>query len=362
MKKCMLSDYIEKTLHAAKKYKKMITIIFLANVKDKTDNYKDYKSTSITTEFLSMNEYEEIIQSLQSFGFYTITYFNTDDFILDYLKGVFSHDILIVFEGTQRGTGRAKDSFIPAFCDLQGIMHTGPNAYVNSICTNKYHWTKILECHNIVVPKSWCYDGSRWINNDQPPVGMNLITKPIHECASIGIYKESVSKFNEKYFLFIKNISHDYSQPVIVQEHIEGYEAEVPVIIGNGKKYAFSSVLLHNEKTTCIGKEILDFTEIYDDKYNLTILREIQPIWDNELKKITQKIVNILGIDSYSRIDFRINTQGIPYVTDINSYPHIVKHSSYACAFSDAGIDPTYIVPCIIGNCILNNQTIFEVL
>lgn len=358
----MLSDYIEKTLKTAKKYQNMITIIFLANVKGKTDNDKDYQHSSITTEFLSMNEYEEIIQALQSFGFYTITYFNTDDFIVDYLNGIFSHDIIIVFEGTQRGTGRAKDSFIPAFCDLQGIIHTGPNAYVNSICTNKYHWTKILECHNVVVPKSWCYDGTCWINNQKPPTDINLITKPVHECASIGIQKESVSKLDENYFKLIKKISHDYSQPVIVQEHIFGYEAEVPVIINHDTIYAFSSVLLHNQKSTCLGKDILDFNEIYDDQYNLTMLREIQPIWDNKLKEITKKIVNILGIDSYSRIDFRINMHGIPYVTDINSYPHIVQHSSYTCAFCDVGIDPTYIAPCIIGNSILNNQTIFEAL
>ena len=130
---------IEYLLSNAKHNTSEITIIFLANVIGHTPNRNDYEDTSILTEFLSLTEYNELISYLQNYGFYVLTYFDTNKFIIDYLSAKFPSTQLIIFEGSQKGTGKARDSFIPAFCDLEGLRHTGPNAYVNSICTNKYH-------------------------------------------------------------------------------------------------------------------------------------------------------------------------------------------------------------------------------
>ncbi len=54
-----------------------ITVIFLANVKDLTSNPYNYSDSSILTEFLSIEEFNELLTSLQDFGFYTLEYFNS---------------------------------------------------------------------------------------------------------------------------------------------------------------------------------------------------------------------------------------------------------------------------------------------
>lgn len=326
------------------------TIIFLANVKDVTFNNYDYSDSSILTEFLSIDECNELLTSLQNFGFYTLTYFNLEDFIKDYFNGEFSSSKIILFEGTQKGIGKARDSYIPAFCDLEGLLHTGPNAYVNSICTNKYHWTKLLESHNISVPNSWQYNLGVWLNGQKPTPNKTLIAKPCYECASIGIHKQSVTNYTCEYENYLRQLSIIYNQPFIVQEFIFGYEVEVPVIIHKKTPYILPPVAICKKNNPLMGNDFLDFDDIYDDDYQFCLLNTISNSINIHIKSEVLKIIEILGLESYTRIDFRVDFCGKSYVTDINSYPHIVHHSSFAYAFEQLNINAEYILPCLIGN------------
>lgn len=343
-------EMIELLLTKAKASLNDTTVIFLANVKDVTDNRYDYTDSSILTEFLSMEEYNELLTALQNFGFYTLTYFNTDDFIKDYFNGKFNNSKIIVFEGTQKGIGKARDSYIPAFCDLEGILHTGPNAYVNSICTNKYHWTKLLESHDISVPNSWQYYTDCWLNSQKPLSNKTLIAKPCYECASIGIHKESVAKYSFEYENYLRRLSIIYNQPFIVQEFISGFEVEVPIMIHQRKPYILPPVVICKKENPIMGDEFLDFDDIYEDDYQFRLLHTISDSIDKHIQTEALKIIKILDLECYTRIDFRVDTYGKCYVTDINSYPHIVHHSSFAYAFEQLNIDAGQILPCLIGN------------
>ena len=326
------------------------TVIFLANVKDVTSNRYDYSDSSILTEFLSMEECNELLTVLQTFGFYTLAYFNSEDFIKDYFNDKFRSSKMIIFEGTQKGIGKARDSYIPAFCDLEGLLHTGPNAYINSICTNKYHWTKLLESHNISVPNSWQYNTGEWLNAQIPVLNKTLIAKPCYECASIGIHKQSVAKYSYEYEKYLRHLSVIYNQPFIVQEFISGYEIEVPVIIHQKTPYILPPIALCKKNNPFMGNKFLDFDDIYDDDYQFCLLSSISDSINSNIISETLKIIKILDLECYTRIDFRVDAHGKCYVTDINSYPHIVKHSSFAYAFEQLNIDIGCVLPCLIGN------------
>ena len=345
-----IKEMISLLLTKAKAAINDFTIIFLANVKGITTNRYDYTDSSILTEFLNVEEYNEILTALQNWGFYTLTYFNTEDFIKDYFNEKFSNSKIIVFEGTQKGIGKARDSYIPAFCDLEGILHTGPNAYVNSICANKYHWTKLLDNHNISVPNSWRYYANEWLNNQKPIPNRTLIAKPCYECASIGIHKESVAQYSLEYENYIRRLSAIYNQPFIVQEFISGYEIEVPIIINQRNPYIFPPVVICKKDNFIMGNKFLDFNDIYEDDYQFRLLNTVSDSIDKYVQIEALKITRILDLECYARIDFRVDSYGKCYVTDINSYPHIVHHSSFAYAFEQLHIDTEYILPCLIGN------------
>ena len=343
-------EFIKTLINKAKMQISSYTIIFLANVMELTPNVNDYEDTSVLTEFLSLNEYNELITSLQEYGFYVRTYFDTNEFISDYLSGKFIETNIIIFEGSQKGIGKARDAFIPSFCDLENIKHTGPNAYVNSICSNKYHWSKILEQHDISVPRSWQYSLEGWLNNQTPPQNMLLISKPCYECASIGIHKESVSKLNYSYESYLRRMSKSYNQPMIVQEFITGYEVEIPLLLHNKTPYILPPVVLYQNDNIMMGEHFLDFDDIYGDDYHFCLLETINSEYAQNISDEVMKIAAILELDKYARIDFRVTSDGKCFVTDINSYPHIVSHSSFAYTFTSLGFHEYDVLPCIIGN------------
>lgn len=343
-------ELIQFLINKAKEHISTYTIIFLANVIDLTPNINDYEDTSILTEFLSLNEYNELITSLQEYGFYVLTYFDINEFFSDYLLGKFTDINTIIFEGSQKGIGKARDAFIPTFCDLENIKHTGPNAYANSICSNKYHWSKLLEHHSISVPKSWRYSSEGWLNNQAPPPNKLLISKPCYECASIGIHKESVSKLNASYENYLSKMSNSYNQPLIVQEFIPGYEVEIPLLLHDKIPYILPPVVLYKNDSIMMGERFLDFDDIYDDDYHFCLLDTINSEYSEHVSSEVMKISAILELDKYARIDFRVTSDGKCFVTDINSYPHIVSHSSFAYAFTSLGFHKHDVLPCIIGN------------
>lgn len=345
-----VKQLIIQLLDFAKKAVNEVIIIFLASVQDITPNKNDYEDTSILTEFLSLDEYNELLSSLQNFGFYVLTYFDTNKFLVDYLNGLFTSSKLIIVEGSQKGVGRARDAFLPSFCDLENIIHTGPNAYTNSICTNKYHWTKLLENHNISVPDSWRFDNGIWLNNSKPLRNKRLIAKPCYECASIGIHKQSVSEYSIVYEAYLKQMSQKYNQPLIVQEFISGYEVEIPIIIQGRVPYTLPPVVLCKSDTPLMGDSFLDFDDIYEDSYKFCLLKSVNNAWNSTIQEEICRIVDLLELEHYARIDFRISIDGKSYVTDVNSYPHIVQHSSFAYAFERINIPSQNILPCLIGN------------
>lgn len=347
-------EILELLIKNAKNATKKVTIIFLASVKNVTTNSFDYADSSILTEFLSMEEYNELLTSLQDFGFYVLTYFNSIDFIKDYINEKFSNSKIVIFEGTQKGIGRARDAYIPTFCDLEGLLHTGPNAYANSICTNKYHWTKLLSSHYISVPNSWEYYNGEWLNNEKPCLNKVLIAKPCYECASIGIHRQSVAQYSNKYEAYLRKISHIYNQPLIVQEFISGYEVEVPIIIHQKVPYILPPIVICKKNNLMMGNDFLDFDLVYDDNYQFSLLEKIDQTLCLQIQAQVIQIIKVLDLECYTRIDFRVDSYGQSYVTDINSYPHIVSHSSFAYAFEQLHIDKCNILPALIGNVLTN--------
>ena len=189
-----------------------------------------------------------------------------------------------------------------------------------------------------------------WLNGQSPVLNKTLIAKPCYECASIGIHKQSIGKYSYNYEKYLKEHSIIYNQPFIVQEFISGYEVEVPVIIHQRKPYILPPVVICKKTNPLMGDEILDFDDIYDDAYQFCLLNTISTSMDLQIKTETLKIIKIIDLECYTRIDFRVDLCGKCYVTDINSYPHIVHHSSFAYAFEQLNVNAEYLLPCLIGN------------
>ncbi|WP_206537062.1 hypothetical protein, partial [Paenibacillus sp. PAMC 26794] len=68
-----------------------------------------------------------------------------------------------------------------------------------------------------------------------------------------------------------------------------------------------------------------------------------------KVKATAIDIAQLVGLRSYGRVDFRIDNQGVAYLMDIAASPYTTKHSSFAYAFNQMGLEYHDIYSTIIG-------------
>ena len=324
-----------------KKYESKIPDFFfiVCNSKNKTQLHKDYKTYSIQTEFLSDAEVEELMLMAKSQNLPFDIFYSEEEF----MKKVFHHYEalsnmnIVVYNSAQNGTGAGRKSLIPAFCNLMEIRCTGSDSYRVSLCRDKFAINSILKANNINVPNSILFNPNKYsfsvFHNAQ-----KIIAKPLYESASIGITEDNIFYSNKVPIDYLTALSDSLKQSLLLQEFIEGYEIEVPLIIHEETVFCFDPVILFLDKTEkFMGESILNYEKIYNDSYCFGDLPEHQQKYVTKIKKAAKEVVQILGLNGLCRVDGRLTKKGEFYITDVSTNPHFIKHSSVNYAFSKLG-------------------------
>lgn len=169
---------IDKYTSFARKNAQDYGVIMVCNVKGKTVSLEDYDQTPIDSEYYSYTQYEEIIDAVTKIGFSVKSYFDENDFISAYYKKELidnSPKKLVILNSAQKGTAEGRKSLVPAFCDLNNLLHTNSNAYTSSFSRDKYHCFSVLRTGGYNVAESWLYDANGgWLFNRKPSIGKKL--------------------------------------------------------------------------------------------------------------------------------------------------------------------------------------------
>ena len=317
-----------------KKYESKIPDFFfiVCNSKNKTQLHKDYKTYSIQTEFLSDTEVEELMLMAKSQNLPFDIFYSEEEFI----KKVFHHYEalsnmnIVVYNSAQNGTGAGRKSLIPAFCNLMEIRCTGSDSYRVSLCRDKFAINSILKANNINVPNSILFNPNKY--------SFSVFHNALYESASIGITEDNIFYSNKVPIDYLTALSASLKQSLLLQEFIEGYEIEVPLIIHKETVFCFDPVILFLDKTEkFMGESILNYEKIYNDSYCFGDLPEHQQKYVTKIKKAAKEVVQILGLNGLCRVDGRLTKKGEFYITDVSTNPHFIKHSSVNYAFSKLG-------------------------
>lgn len=328
-----------------------IKIFLVSNIREKTSNFTDYSKTSVISEYLSLNQQELIVDSLRSSGFETVCFIDEMDFINNYITNSYYREdskYPIVINTAQKGTAIGRKSLIPAFCDLYGLCHTNSNPYVVSLARNKYHCNCILNANGLPTTDDYLYIPNQgWLFDKHPKEGEKVIVKLNYETSSIGLTSDNVFIYNQTKDSFIENLANQFNQSVIVENFIEGFEVEVPVIIGNEIEIVLPVGITVDNKRN-LGNQILDYNIRRDLKFGFYNFEETEPEISKQLEKCTKHVVQLLGITGFGRVDYRIDYNKNIYITDIATNPHITKGMSFYYAFSENNLNYTQMLETLI--------------
>ena len=343
---------IEKYIKFEEQHRNSILIVLVANVEDKTLIVDDYSSDSLLSEYYTLDEFEIISTNYKKLGYEVVCYFSEHEFINAITNNKLNCDKnILVINTAQTGTYVGRKSLIPSFCESLKIMHTGSNPYVVSLCRDKFHSNSIIVPFTDYPLETYLFEhNNSWLCNIKPKQGERYIIKLNSESASIGMSSDNIIIYNgEQSDNLIYNISEKYNQSIVIQRFVSGFEVELPIIMSNSK-VALPPVGISQKGNPSMGDQILDYSARFNHLYDFYNYHELNKNISYKLQNEAIRVATLLGIEGFGRIDFRIDTDGQYYVSDIATNPHITTDSSFAYSFCILGYSYSEMFSCMIGS------------
>ncbi len=188
----------------------------------------------------------------------------------------------------------------------------------------------------------------------------HVIVKPIWEHASFGMDDSSVfvaHSLQEITAALLKR-EEETGRPWFAERFIDGREFNISVVQGTGNSPA-CQVLPHAEILFVDfpdnSPHIVGHSAKWDDgsfQYHQTPRRFDFPTNDNtllnELSTLTIECWNLFELSGYARVDFRVDSDGRPWILEINANPCLTPDAGFAVAADRAGLKFTALVERIL--------------
>lgn len=255
------------------------------------------------------------------------------DFHPERLQEVIELNVDLVFIGLHGKHG--EDGCVQGLLDMLEIPYVGSGVMASSVAMNKFKAKQLFEQAGIPVAKGEQYRMDQETNIDEVVDHIHanfefpFVIKPNREGSTVGL--TIVRHENETKEAVKKAAENDLY--ILVEQFIKGKELTVPVL---GE--------IHKEKSLPII-EIIPKNELYDyeAKYSVDGSEHIIPARID--KDLTEKIQayavlahQILGCETYSRADFLLTEEGVPYILEVNTLPGMTPTSLFPDAAKSIGI------------------------
>lgn len=252
----------------------------------------------------------------------------------------------IVFNFAEGLNGYNRESQIPAMLEMLQIPYSGSDALTLGICLDKSRAKEILTYHKIPNAKFLVVNQMEDLANSN--FEFPLIVKPISEGSSKGIFSSSFVKNRQELEDEVSRIIFSYNQPALIEEFLSGREFTVAVI-GNGDETEILPIieLRYDDFPQDIvplysyeAKWILDTKENSFDVFECPA--RLEPELEIKIRDTVLRTYNVLRCKDWSRIDVRLDKNGVPNIIEINPLPGIMpdpnENSSFPKAARAAGL------------------------
>jgi len=242
-------------------------------------------------------------------------------------------------EGVQ-GNPRWEMHFALAL-EMLGIPFTGCDPVAVGICGDKWMTKQLLRASGIATPRGFLVRTSREI----PQVDGTWIVKPSLEHAGIGIDASSVCSTHAELTARCNEVITTYSQPVLVEEFIDGHELNQALFYGPKGvvvlppgEIVFAPELPAKERV--VGwKAKWSFGSAEDRASTNRTPAKIDEKLRWEVADVCMRAATVLGLEGYARFDLRQRPGGELCILDVNPNPDIGRDTGFRKALGAAGIE-----------------------
>ncbi len=241
-----------------------------------------------------------------------------------------------LFEGTHMD-GQT-EAYVTGILQWLDIPITGASFETLALARHKDLTKQLLLGAGLPTPNFYVVD-------DLPiapcPLKWPVIVKPTTFDASVGIDQDSVATNQKQLEHRLTYIVENYGT-AMVEELIIGRELHVPLIEDPDLRHTPPSEILFNDEPgfwpilTYDGKWHPDTPDY--DRTPPKFPAELSPEQREMIGNLAMRAFELLGCRDYARIDFRLSSDGKPFILEVNPNPEISSDAGFALALQSAGI------------------------
>jgi D-alanine-D-alanine ligase len=239
---------------------------------------------------------------------------------------------IFVFNIAEGLKGEAREAQMPSLFEMLQIPYTHSGPLAQAISLDKTLTKIVLLHHGIRTPKF------QFLKSIKDPLDRTLrfplIVKPNSEGSSIGIFNDNLVFDELKLFERIGWIFHQFHEPVLIEEYIDGREFTVSVLGNNPPR-----VLPIVEQNFSIFPENMPRITSYEAKWffedHIPDIRDayfcpadISSDLARQIENISLQAYKTIDCKDVARIDFRVDKNNRIYVIEINTLPGMIPDPS----------------------------------
>jgi D-alanine-D-alanine ligase len=275
-------------------------------------------------EYDSVETVEVIKKSLESAGHQVSMLGGGREFV----AGITNSSVDIVFNIAEgRGSYRSREAQVPAILEMLEIPYSGSDPQTLAVCLDKPLTKKLVSLEGVATPK-WrlMKDENSLKTTNWGDFSFPAIIKPAFEGSSKGIHRNSLVHDLKEARIEITSQLKDYKQPVMAEEFIDGDEVTVGIIGNKTPKIVGLMRILPREKTEHFVYSV-EVKKDWEKLVDYECPAKISSAATSTIRKYSLKSYEVLGCRDFTRIDFRINTEGKPFFLEINPLPGLGWYS-----------------------------------
>ena len=244
----------------------------------------------------------------------------------------------IVFNIAEGLWGTNREAHVPAMCEFFNVPYSGSDPFTLSLCLHKARTKEVLSHHGVPTAPFVLVESSAELHRvlsggsplPRPSEIQPLFVKPVHEGSSKGITEKNFVRNADELESQVLALLHTYEQPVLVEEFLPGAEFTCGVL-GNGAGARVLPIVGMNFHALPSGAlPIYGFEAkwIWDSKERpLEIFEcpaQIPDALRSSIEHVVLRAYRALGCRDWSRIDVRLDADGVPNVVEVNPLPGIL--------------------------------------